>query len=90
MGNPEYEWGRPSYPITSPGKKDVRSPKRGEPGGGCLEAIAVPALALTALGVLMAKPKKSKDKADSGPYTWGNGPQPYGLIKRLIKKIQGK
>lgn len=31
-----------------------------------------------------------KEKPTNGPYTWGNGPKPYGIIKRIIKKVQGK
>jgi hypothetical protein len=39
----------------------------------------------------MAKDKpKPQPKPTSGPYTWGNGPKPYGPVKRIIKKIQGK
>jgi hypothetical protein len=36
------------------------------------------------------KPKGQEPKPTSGPYTWGNGPKPYGPVKRIIKKIQGK
>jgi hypothetical protein len=35
----------------------------------------------------MAKPKP---QPTNGPYSWGNGPKPHGVIKRLIKKLQGK
>lgn len=36
------------------------------------------------------KPKKGASQPTNGPYSWGNGPKPYGIVKRLIKKIQGK
>lgn len=28
--------------------------------------------------------------ATNGPYAWGNGPQPEGLLKRLAKVLAGK
>lgn len=28
--------------------------------------------------------------ATNGPHAWGNGPKPYGVLKRLIMKLQGK
>jgi hypothetical protein len=36
------------------------------------------------------KPKKGGDQPTNGPYTWGNGPKPYGIVKRIVKKLQGK
>jgi hypothetical protein len=38
----------------------------------------------------MGKKEEKPQQPTSGPYTWGNGPKPYGVIKRLIKKLQGK
>jgi hypothetical protein len=37
--------------------------------------------------------KKQKPPAAAnphGPHHWGNGPKPYGIIKRLALKLQGK
>ena len=36
MGNPERDWGRPSWPASKP-SKSVRTPKRGQgdDAGGC-------------------------------------------------------
>lgn len=40
-------------------------------------------------GHQVAKPKP-KPQPTNGPYSWGNGPKPHGIVKRIIKKIQGK
>ncbi len=34
--------------------------------------------------------KDSKPKPTNGPYAWGNGPQPYGIVKRIVNKLKGK
>jgi hypothetical protein len=38
----------------------------------------------------MAKPKKAASQPTNGPHSWGNGPKPYGILKRIVKAIQKK
>jgi hypothetical protein len=38
----------------------------------------------------MGKKDKPQPQPTNGPYSWGNGPKPHGVIKRIVKKLQGK